>query len=115
METKRGRAVRSSLAPEDGRQPELTRNLYSAHRWASIVKRPAQRTATPVLLIPRAKPQGSMICAKSTRLGNPILHTIEPVGKTLAQLQTKDTYLQHVRRFIRWLKDEPMEWDQTSE
>ena len=35
-------------------------------------------------------------------------------GKGLSP-QTKDTYLQHVRRFIRWLKDEPMEWDQTSE
>ena len=89
VETKRGRAVHSSLDREDDDQPELTRNpRASAHRWASTVKRLAQGTAAPVLLIPlipRAKPQGSRICAKSTRLGNPILHRIEPVGKTLAQ------------------------------
>ena len=33
------------------------------------------------LLISRAKPQGSRICAKFTRPGNPILHKTELVGK----------------------------------
>ena len=93
VETKRGRAVHSSLDREDDDQPELTRNpRASAHRWASTVKRLAQGTAAPVLLIPlipRAKPQGSRIFAKFTRLGNPILHRVEPVGKTLAQSHIK--------------------------
>ena len=62
VETKRGRAARSPLAPEDGRHPELTRNLYSAHRWASKAKRPAWGTPVPVFrfLVPSRRAPGTV-------------------------------------------------------
>ena len=45
VETRKGRAGHSSLAREDDRQPEMTREPQSpAHRWASKVKRPAWGT-----------------------------------------------------------------------
>ena len=50
VETRKGRAGHSSLAREDDRQPEMTREPQSpAHRWASKVKRPAWGTPVRVL------------------------------------------------------------------
>ena len=50
VETRKGRAGHSSLAREDDRQPEMTREPHSpAHRWASKVKGPARVSPVPVL------------------------------------------------------------------
>ena len=81
--------VEAKTHPAGGRRPELTRNPYTAHRWASIVKRPAQGKTAPVFLIPRAKPQVSRNCAKFTGAGNRILHKTVLVGKTLGQSPRK--------------------------
>ena len=86
METKRGWAVRSSLAPEDGRQPELTRDpCASAHRWARIVRRPAWGTPVPVFrsLAPGRRAPGTVHNSPGEK--NPIVHRSKRVGKTLAQ------------------------------
>ena len=73
---------------------------------AGSVKKPAQGTAAPVLLISRAKPQGSRNCAKFTRPENRILHRSELVGKTPLQSLILD-YLSLLATSTTKMEQEP--------